>query len=151
MFARSQHRTDFGTISTGSTFQSINVALLLFERQLKATRFPFDIEDVSISENLDIGMVGQFRQLRAHHTGRAIVGGKGLVELGHDTAHIRPFFNQMHLEAGIGDIQGGLNPCNSAADNGDRSDFFDGMVGLIFVHQLFQRFSSCKRENGSVI
>jgi len=134
MFAGSEHRTDFGTIPTGSALVRINIAGLLFERQLKAARFPIHIEDVGISQNLDIGVVGQFRQFRAHHTRRAIVGGEGLVELGHDTAHIRLFFYQMHFKAGIGDIQGSLNSCNSAADNGDRSDLACMASLLAFVH-----------------
>ena len=86
MFAGPQHRADFGTVSTGSTFGSIDVAGLLFESQVKSPRLPTHIEDIGIRKNLDIGMVGQFPQLRAHHAGRAIIGGKGLVELGHSPA-----------------------------------------------------------------
>jgi len=64
-------------------------------------------------------MIGQFRQFRSHHTGRAVVGGKGLVKLGHDAAHIGLFFYDVHLEAGIGDVQGGLDTRYTAAHNGD--------------------------------
>jgi len=139
MFAGPDHRANFGTISTGSAFGDINVARLLFERQLKTARFALHIEDIGIGENLDIGMVGQFRQFRAHHARRAVVGRKGLVELSHDAAHIRLFFHQMHFKAGIGDIQGGLDPCNAAADNRDRSDFA-GMLSWLAVTHLFINF-----------
>jgi hypothetical protein len=47
----------------------------------------------------------------------------------------------MHFKAGIGDIQGGLNPSNAAADNGDRSDFSCMLSWLAVFHQLFQILS----------
>ena len=108
----------------GGAFVSIDVAGLLFEPQVKSTRLPTHIEDIGIGQNLDIGMIGQFRQFGTQHARRAIIGGKGFVQLGHDTAHIGLFFYQMHSKTGIGNIQSGLDTGNATADNGDRSDLF---------------------------
>jgi hypothetical protein len=59
---------------------------------------------------------------RSEDAGRAVIGGKGLVELGHDPADRGFFFHQIDAVAHIGEFQGGKDPGNSTTD--DQSGFF---------------------------
>ncbi len=84
-------------------------------------------------------MFGQLNQFGAHHTGGTIIGRKGLVQLGHDAAHIGLLLHQVHLKPGVGGIQGGLDAGDAAADDGDRADFFRTLIQTspLFSNQLY--------------
>ena len=56
----------------------------------------------------------QFGRENSH---RAVIGGKGLIQLGHMAADARPFLNQINLKTGSGKIKRGLDTTNSAANN----------------------------------
>ncbi len=56
----------------------------------------------------------EFRREDAHG---AIVGGEGLVELGHAAADARPAFDQKDLGPGLGQVERGLDTRDPAADD----------------------------------
>ena len=56
----------------------------------------------------------QFGRENSHGT---VIGGKGLVELGHMPANTRPFFHQINLEPGSGKVKGGLNAADPSPNN----------------------------------
>jgi len=62
-------------------------------------------------------MVGAFDHLWGQDTHGAVIGGKGLVQLGHSAPNARVFLNQIDLNAHICKVYGGLNTGNSAAYN----------------------------------
>jgi len=69
-------------------------------------------------------MPAHLHQFRGEDAGGTVVGGEGLVELGHDAADADVLFHQIHLQAGIGQIEGSLNPGDAGTDNHNRTDFF---------------------------
>jgi hypothetical protein len=86
----------------------------------------FDLEIAGISLNrfqicvgdqFDVQMPADLDQYRGDNSHGAVIGRKGLVQLGHDAANGRGFFKQIHIIAGIGQIQGGLHSGNTTADN----------------------------------
>jgi hypothetical protein len=66
-------------------------------------------------------MPADLDQLGRENSHRAVIGWKGLIELGHVTADARPFLNQVHFEPGSGEVKRGLNAADSAPDNHDVS------------------------------
>ncbi len=54
----------------------------------------------------------------------AVVGGKGLVELGHMPADAGALFHQVDFESGCGKVQGGLDAADSPAHNQDVAKIF---------------------------
>jgi hypothetical protein len=66
-------------------------------------------------------MPADLDQLGCEYSHGAVIGGKGLVELGHMAADARGFFHQVDLEAGCGKIKGGLDPAYASTHNHDVS------------------------------
>jgi hypothetical protein len=60
--------------------------------------------------------LNQFGREDSHGT---VIGGEGLVQLGHDTADGRGPFHEVEIIAGIGQIQCGLHPSNASTDHHD--------------------------------
>jgi len=54
----------------------------------------------------------------------AVIGGKGLVQLGHNSSDGRTFFQKVDIITGIGQIQGGLHPGDPASYDQYRSPDF---------------------------
>ena len=71
---------------------------------------------------------------------RAVVGRKGLVELGHVAADARRLLDQVHLEAGSGKIEGGLDTADPSADDHDVSEVAFGRIFTQLLHILFERY-----------
>jgi hypothetical protein len=59
----------------------------------------------------------QFRRDNSHG---AVIGGKGLVQLGHDPADGWGFFKEVDIVSGIGQIKGGLHTRDAGANDQDR-------------------------------
>jgi hypothetical protein len=55
-------------------------------------------------------------------TGRAIKGGKGLIQLGHVAANGRVLFNEMDLEPLVRNVKGRLHPGNARANHENLGD-----------------------------
>ena len=72
--------------------------------------------------NRDVGMAARLDQARRDGAHGAVVGGEGLVELRHVSADGGLGFDQIHLEALIGQIERGLHPGDAAADDHDGTD-----------------------------
>ena len=65
----------------------------------------------------DILVSRSLHHLRGQNTGRAVQGGEGLIQLAHTATNGRLLFHDIHLIAGIGNIQSGLNTGDAAADD----------------------------------
>jgi len=68
----------------------------------------------------------QFRRENSHG---AVIGGKGLVKLGHVAADARSLFHHIHFEACRGKVKGGLNTTDPSANHHNVSKIF-----LVHVH-----------------
>ena len=79
--------------------------------------------------DLHVGMTPHFHKLRGEDAGRAVIGGKSLVELGHDAADADPVLHEVHFHTGICEVQGRLNTGDARPDDHYRADFL-----VIFQH-----------------
>jgi len=62
-------------------------------------------------------MPADLDQFRGDNSHGAIICGEGLVQLGHDPAYGRGFFQKVYVVPGIGEIKSGLHPGNPATHN----------------------------------
>ena len=67
-------------------------------------------------------MPADLDQFGCQYSHGAVIGRKGLVQLGHMTTDTRRFFNKVNLEARIGKIKSGLNTADPATDNHNISE-----------------------------
>jgi len=64
---------------------------------------------LTVRQQIDLGMSTDIQQLRRKNSYRAIVSGKGLIQLGHFAADARVLFHQVDLNAHVTQIQSGLH------------------------------------------
>jgi hypothetical protein len=113
------HRAVFYTGRAARALVFLYVAGLLDQRHLEVTRFPLYAVDFSIGEDRDVGMPADLDQLGCEYSHRAVVGRKGLVELGHMAPDARRLLDQVDLEPGAREIEGGLDAADASADDHD--------------------------------
>ena len=89
------------TQSTTRAFILKNVPGLFNQGYLEVSCLTFHTIDFGIGEDLYIGMPADLDQLRREYSHGAVIGRKGLVELGHMAADGRRFFNQIHLKTAV--------------------------------------------------
>ena len=88
--------------------------------------------DLRLRDDLDVRMPGHLDELGGDQAGGAIVGGKGLVQLGHDPADGDILLHQIDLETRIGCVQGGLHAGDAAPYHANGADF-----RLVSSHKFF--------------
>jgi hypothetical protein len=110
-------RAVFYAGSTTRAFVLYDIPGLLGQRYLEASYFPFYTVNFSIGEDLYVGMPADLDQLGCEYSHGAVIGGKGLVKLGHMAPNARRFLNQVNLKAGSGKIKRGLNTADPSTDN----------------------------------
>jgi hypothetical protein len=84
-------------------------------------------------------MPSNLDELRSEYSYGAVVGGKGLVKLGHMAADGWRLIDKVHLETRRGKVKRGLNAADPAADNHDVSkitprETFPKLFDLFFFH-----------------
>ncbi len=84
-----RHRTLFRTGATTGTEVFVDIAGLLPHLCSKGTDLAADVFDLAVSEKIDFGMPTGIQQLRRQNSDGAVIGGKGLVQLGHLAADAR--------------------------------------------------------------
>jgi hypothetical protein len=99
--------------------------------------FTVNTLDFRIRHELDVGMPTRGNQFRGDDSHGAVVGGKGLVQLGHHPANTRFPVNEIDLESGFCEIEGSLHPADSGSDDHHRSHFFT----VLFRHLSPQRYA----------
>ena len=82
---------------TTRAFVLYYVSGLCNQGDLKFSWFPFYSLNFSICQNLYVGMPADLDQFRREYSHRAVIGGKGLVKLGHMAANARSLLNQINL------------------------------------------------------
>ncbi len=98
-------------------FRRVNKTRLLLDADREIPRLPLDAFHLTQGENLDVLVPADLDQARRHGAHRAIVGGKSLVELRHDSANGRAALGQIHLDAAVGEIEGCLHAADTASHN----------------------------------
>jgi hypothetical protein len=93
----------------------------LDQRDPEVPGFPFHPFDLGVCEDVDVGICGAFDKLGRKDAHGTVIGGKGLVQLGHLAADGRPLVHQIDLEAAFGGIQCGLDSAYAGSNHHDGS------------------------------
>ena len=115
---------DRAVFHTGRTTRALvldNISGLLDQGDRKIAGLPFYTVNFSIAENLYVWMPADLDQFRRKYSHGAVIGGIGLIKLGHMAANGRCFFNQVDLETSRCQIKRGLNAADSTANHHDVS------------------------------
>jgi hypothetical protein len=118
----------------------------------KVSCFSFYTVNVSIRQDLYVWMPADLDQFGCKYSYGAVVGGKGLVKLGHMAAYGRCLVNQVYLETRSGKVKRGLNSADPSADNHHISEIpaFETLTNIVCetfanlgftVRQFFVHFS----------
>jgi hypothetical protein len=105
--------------NASGTFLRARAACSAFAR-IHKSGFPVDLNPkishlagefsyLTVRQQINLGMSTDIKQLRRKNSYRAIVSGKGLVQLGHFAADARVLLHQVDLNAHVTQIQGGLH------------------------------------------
>ena len=114
-------REIFYTGGTTRAFVLQNIPGLLDQLYLEVSYVPFYTVNFSVGEDLYVGMPADLDQFRREYSHGAVIGGKGLVQLGHVAPNTRGLFNQVNLETGRRKVKGGLNAADPSPHNHDVS------------------------------
>jgi hypothetical protein len=90
---------------------------LLGQSYLEVPCFALYTVNVSVGEDFYVGMPADLDQFGRKYSDGAVVGGKGLVQLGHVAANGRCLVDQVNPKARIGKIKRRLDPADAPADN----------------------------------
>jgi hypothetical protein len=111
---------DRAVLYTGRTARALvlqNVPGLSCQSDLKVPCFSLYTLNVSIRQDLYIGMPADLDQFGRENSYRAVIGGKGLVELGHVAANGGRLVHQINLETRSGKVKRGLHPADPSTDH----------------------------------
>ena len=125
------HRAHLEAIAAGVALVQIDEARPLMDLDAKIPCLSLESHDVGVGDHVDVQMLVHLDQPGRDGAHRAVVGGEGLVQLGHAAADGGALFHQRDVEAGIGQIQGGLHPADARADDHHRAEL--AVVTVRFV------------------
>jgi hypothetical protein len=110
-------RAVFYAGSTTRAFALYNISGLFNQCYLEVSCFSFYTVNFSVGQDLYIGMPADLDQFGREYSNGAVIGGKGLVKLGHLAANGRCFVDQVNLKTRSGKIKRGLNTADPSTDN----------------------------------
>ena len=116
---RHGHRADIGAFAAAGALGRVHITRFFAQGDLEVARLTAHLLDFGEGVDLDVEMPPALHQLGGDDAHGAVVGGKGLVQLRHDAADGGLGFHQMHVESGVGQVQGGLDAGHAAADYHD--------------------------------
>jgi hypothetical protein len=125
-------RAVFYTGRTTRAFALYYISGLFNQRYLEVSCFSFYTVNFSIRQDLYIGMPADLDQFGREYSDGAVIGGKGLVKLGHMAANGRCLVDQVNLKTRSGKIKRGLNTADSSTNN--------HYVSKITVSKTFTKF-----------
>jgi hypothetical protein len=97
----------------------VDVSGLCDQGYAEVAHLTFQTNHFSIGEDLDVWVPADLDQFRGKYSHGAVIGGKGLVELGHVAADGWQFLHQVDPETRVGEIERGLDPADPSANNHD--------------------------------
>jgi hypothetical protein len=110
-------RAVFYTGRTTRAFALNNISGLFNQGYLEVSCFPYDTVNFSIRQDLYVGIPADLDQFGREYSNGAVIGGKGLVKLGHMAANGRCLVDQVNLKTSSGKIKRGLNTADPSTDN----------------------------------
>jgi hypothetical protein len=121
VWIRDHDWTVFYAGGTTRAFVLNNISGLLNQGCLKVSCFSFYSINFSEGQDLYVGMPADLDQFGSEYSHGAVIGGIGLVKLGHMAAYGRGFLNKVNLETGRGQIKRGLDTTDPPTHNHDVS------------------------------
>ena len=115
-FVGDPHRADLGAVAAAGAFGGVDVAGLLLHGYREVPRFAGNGLHFGQGVDLDVQVPAAFHQLGGNDAHGAVIGGEGLVQLGHDAADGRLLFHQMYVKTRVSQVQGRLHPGDPGAD-----------------------------------
>jgi len=133
---------DRAVFYTGRTTRALvlqNISGLFNQRNLEVSCFPLDTVNFRVGQDLYVWMPADLDQFGREYSNGAVIGGKGLVKLGHMATNGRGLVNQVNLKARRGKIKRGLNTTDPSTHNHDVSkmtlcETFTKLLNLFFFH-----------------
>jgi hypothetical protein len=130
---------------TTRAFALCNISGLFNQGDLEVPCFSFYTVNFSVGQDLYIGIPADLDQFGREYSNGAVIGGKGLVKLGHMATNGRCFVDQVNLKASIGKIKRGLNTADPSTNNHDVSkitfcETFANTVCQTFTNLVFNFF-----------
>ena len=110
-------RAVFDTGRTTRAFVLQNISGLFGQGDLEISYFPLYPFYFSIAQDLYIWMPADLDQFGREYSDGAVIGGKGLVKLGHMAANGRCLVDQVNLKTRSGKIKRGLNTADPSTNN----------------------------------
>jgi hypothetical protein len=101
-------RAVFYTGSTTRAFALYDISGLFNQRNFEVSFFPCYTVNLGIGQDLYVGMPADLDQLGCEYSHGTVIGGKGLVKLGHMAANGRCFVHQVNLKTRSAKIKCGL-------------------------------------------
>jgi len=83
----------------------------------KVTHLPGKLRHFAVGKQIDFGMSTDIQQLRRQNSYRTVIGGEGLVQLGHLATDAGVLLHEVNLDAHIAQIKGRLHPGYPAAND----------------------------------
>ena len=96
---RVMNRAVFRTRCTTRALVLNNVPGLSIQRYREVSCFSFYAANFGIAQDLYVGVPADLDQFGREYSHGAVIGGIGLVKLGHMAANGRGFLNEVHLKA----------------------------------------------------
>ena len=116
------HRADLVALAAGSAFVHIDKTRLFSNGDGEIASLAVNPAHLRLGEQFDVQMASGLHQLGRDDAHGAVVGGEGLVQLGHHAADGRLALHQVDLITAIGQVQRGLDAGDTAADHHHRTD-----------------------------
>jgi hypothetical protein len=110
-------RAVFYTGRTTSAFILQDISGLSDQSDPEVSRLSFYTVNVSIGQDFYVGVPADLDQFGCKYSYGAVVGGKGLVKLGHMAANGRCLVDQVYPETSRGKIQRGLNTADPSTNH----------------------------------
>jgi hypothetical protein len=111
------HRTIFNARAASRAAVFNNAAGAFFDFDFEIAWGSLDRFQISVGDQLDVHVPADLDQFGRDNSHGTVVGGEGLVQLGHDAPDRWRFFEQVDVVSGICQIEGRLHSRDPASDN----------------------------------
>jgi hypothetical protein len=111
------NRAVFNTTAAPGAAIHVNTSRAFFDFHFEIASRPFHRFQIRIGDQFNVQMPADLDQFGRDDSHGTIVGGKSLIQLGHGAPDGRALFQQVHVIAGVCQIQGRLHAGNATAYN----------------------------------
>jgi hypothetical protein len=112
-------RTFLSTETTGNTFLGVHITGILDDFDFEISLLPRDALYLRKGQELNVKMPADLDQFGRKDSHGAVIGGEGLVQLGHDATDGGGPFHEIDIITGIGQIECCLHSGNASTDHHD--------------------------------